>query len=77
MIGEVIRLLLLIYNMNKQQLNRDNVMTRVTGDNFYLIKPTHPELFLKLTAAKALLVISESYTHDFLVMIQEEASHLN
>jgi hypothetical protein len=27
MIGEVIRLLLLIYNMNKQQLNRDNVMT--------------------------------------------------
>jgi len=52
-------------------------MTRVTGDNFYLIKPTHPELFLKLTAAKALLVISESYTHDFLVMIQEEASHLN
>ncbi len=27
MIGEVIRLLLLIYNMNKQQLNKDNVMT--------------------------------------------------
>jgi len=49
----------------------------VTGENFYLIKPTHPELYLKLTAAKALLEVGETFTHDFLVMIHEEATHLN
>lgn len=42
-----------------------------------MIKPTHPELYLKLTAAKALLEIGETFTHDFLVMIHEEATHLN
>lgn len=52
MIGEVIRLLLFIYNINKSPLNRESVITRVTGENFYLIKPTQPELYLKLTAAK-------------------------
>ena len=69
MIGEVIRLLLFIYNINKSPLNRENVITRVTGENFYLIKPMHSELYLKLTAAKALLEIGETFTHDFLVMI--------
>jgi hypothetical protein len=49
----------------------------LTGENFYLIKPTHAELYLKLTAAKALLEIGETFTHDFLVMIHEEATHLN
>jgi hypothetical protein len=32
---------------------------------------------LKLTAAKALLEIGENFTNDFLMMIQEEATHLN
>ncbi len=40
MVGEVVRLLLFIYNINKSPLNRDSVITRVTGENFYLIKPT-------------------------------------
>lgn len=77
MIGEVIRLLLFIYNFNKSPLNRDAVITKYTSENFYLIKPTQPELYLKLTAAKALLEIGENYTHDFMMMIQEEATHLN
>ena len=88
MIGEVIQLLLFIFNINKSPLNRENVITvsllcnnlnlqRVTGENFYLIKPNHPELYLKLTAAKALLEIGENFTHEFLVMIHEEATHLN
>lgn len=69
MLGEIIRLLLFIYNINKSPLNRESVITRVTGENFYLIKPTQPELFLKLTAAKALLEVGENYTHDFLATI--------
>lgn len=49
----------------------------MTGENYYLIKPNHPELYLKLTAAKALLEIGETFTHDFLGVIHEEATHLN
>ena len=41
-----------------------------------MIKPTHPELYLKLTAARALLEIGENFTYDFLQQIQEEATHL-
>jgi hypothetical protein len=69
MIGEVIGLLLFIYNINKSPMYHNAVITRVTGENFYLIKPTQPELYLKLTAAKALLEIGENYTHDFLLMV--------
>eukprot|EP00347_Sterkiella_histriomuscorum_P013779 403363397 len=76
LISEVIKLLLYIYNINKSPLNKENVITRVTGQNFHLIKPTHPELYLKLTAARALLEIGENFTYDFLQLIQEEATHL-
>jgi hypothetical protein len=45
MIREVVKLLLFIYNMNKAPLSapqsaREAVITRVAGENFYLIKPT-------------------------------------
>ncbi|CDW82512.1 wd g-beta repeat-containing protein [Stylonychia lemnae] len=76
LISEVIKLLLYIYNINKSALNKENVITRVTGQNFHLIKPTNPELYLKLTAARALLEIGENFTYDFLQLIQEEATHL-
>jgi hypothetical protein len=66
LVNEVIKLLLYIYNLNKSPLNREQVISRVTGENFHLIKPTVPELYLKLTAARALLEIGENFTNDFL-----------
>ena len=75
--NEIIILLLYIYNINKQPLRNDTVITRVTGENFYLIKPTKPELYLKLTAAKTLLEIGAHNPHDFLAAVQDEAITLN
>jgi len=57
----VIKLLLFIFNSYKSALNKEAFITRVTGENFHLIRPTHSELFLKLTAAKALLEIGEKH----------------
>ena len=69
-IEDVVTLLLYIFNFYKQALNRECFLTRVTSNNFHLIRPTNAELYLKLTAAKTLLEIGVSFTDVFLELIQ-------
>ena len=63
---DVVRLLLFIFNYYKPPLNRELFITRVTSENFNLIRPTNSELYLKLVAAKTLLEIGVSFTEEFL-----------
>ena len=49
---DIIKLLLAIFNSYKPPINVENFITRIAEENYHLIKPAHPDLFLKLTAAK-------------------------
>ena len=73
---DVVRLLLYIFNFYKPPLTRDNFITRVNSENFHLIRPTNSELYLKLTAARALLELGSGFTDDFLVLILEHATNM-
>lgn len=73
---DVIKILLLIYDFHKKQLRDEQFLTRVVAENFHLIYPKNPELFLKLTAAKTLLEIGTYFTDDFLQVIDEHATTL-
>jgi hypothetical protein len=75
-IEDVITLLLFIFNFYKPALNREQFITRVTAQNFHLIRPTNPELYLKFSGAKALLEIGVSFTDIFLELIQQHATTL-
>lgn len=54
----------------------ERFLTRVVADNFHLILPKNPELYLKLTAAKTLLEIGTYFREDFLALIDEQATTL-
>lgn len=73
---DVVKLLLFIFNYYKPPLNRELFITRVTSENFNLIRPTNPNLYLKLVAAKTLLEIGVSFTDEFLQLIQFHATTL-
>ena len=57
----MIKILLLIYDIYKKQLKDEN-LTRVVAENFYLTHPKNSESYLKLTAAKFLLEIGTFFS---------------
>ena len=73
---DVIKILLLIYDIYKKHLRDESFLTRVVADSFHLIVPKNSELYLKLTAAKSLLEMGNHFPEDFLILIDEQATTL-
>ena len=72
----VVKLLLQIFNYYKLQMSRDKTFKEVIVENYHLIRPYNPEVFLKFQANEKLLKIGATFTDQFLDMIKVHATSL-
>ena len=72
----VVKLLLSIFNYYKLQMSRDKTFKEVIVENYHLMRPYNPEVFLKFQANEKLLKLGAAFTDQFLDLIKVHATSL-